>query len=80
MVKRRTAHLFIGFLRKTVLFPWTELPRLRGSRAFFWALGAVAAGQSSLSGGRACACGIMACHTLAVADPLRLATRKACLL
>ena len=41
MVKRRTAHLFIGFLRKTVLFPCTELPRLRGSRGFFWALGAV---------------------------------------
>ena len=37
------------------------------------------AGQSSLSGGRACGCGIMACRTLAVADPLRLATRKACL-
>lgn len=41
MVKRRTAHLFIGFLRKTVLFPWTEPLRLRGSRGFFWALGAV---------------------------------------
>ena len=29
MVKRRTTHLLIGFLRKTALFPWTE-PPLRG--------------------------------------------------
>ena len=30
MVKRRTTHLFIGLLRKTTLFPWTEPAHLWG--------------------------------------------------
>ena len=87
MVKRRTAHLLIGFLRKTALFPWTE-PPLRGyvgGRAHRQqdsvsdkprerqdhAESFGTVGRSSLSNGLACTYAIIVCRISAAASSPR---------